>query len=143
MDDTFLIFKCRAHANTFLDYMNSQHPKIKFTMETENDNKLPFLDILVTKTQNNLNTSIYRKDTFSGLGVNYLSKCFSNFKNNAFSTMFYRAFRLTSSYEAFHNEIMYLKKVFYQQWISWKYILWQIKKILETYIPAWTENIWT
>ena len=42
VDDPFLIFKDRTHANTFLDYVNSKHPKIKFTMKTENNNELTF-----------------------------------------------------------------------------------------------------
>ena len=82
-------------------------------METENNSSLPFLDILVKKKNNNtLETSIYRKPTFSGLGVNFISQCYEKFKYNTFTSMFYRAFKLTSSYINFHEEIIYLKTFF-------------------------------
>ncbi|GJQ65363.1 hypothetical protein Trydic_g7475 [Trypoxylus dichotomus] len=40
----------------------SQHPDIKFTMEVEKDDLIPFLDILVTrKASSRLDQSVYRK----------------------------------------------------------------------------------
>ena len=41
--------------------LNCLHPDIKFTMEME-ENKLPFLDIRVTKTNLNLSIDIYYKE---------------------------------------------------------------------------------
>ena len=112
VDDTFVIFRNREHAQNFLNYMNTRHDNISFTMELEENNQIPFLDILIKKTDNEIDTSIYRKPTYTGLGINYLSSCYENFKMNAFNTMFYRAFRLTSSYENFHNEIKFLERFF-------------------------------
>ena len=40
----FVIFKCEADADCFLTFPNQQHPKIKFTIEKEKNNQLPFLD---------------------------------------------------------------------------------------------------
>ena len=67
VDDTFAIFENQDQANKFLDYMNKQLQKIKFTIETEH--KIPFLALLIRKTSGNLDLSIYRKPTHSGLGV--------------------------------------------------------------------------
>jgi hypothetical protein len=39
------------------------HPKIKFTMEEEQDNKINYLDITIVKTHNRLQLGIYRKPT--------------------------------------------------------------------------------
>ena len=50
-------------ANKFLGYLNSKHKNISFTVEVENDNKLPFLDILVTKDNGSLDTTVFRKNT--------------------------------------------------------------------------------
>ena len=94
--------------------MNSRHEKISFTMETEENCQIPFLDLLIKKSNNEIDTSIYRKPTYTGLGINFISSCYENFKLNAFNTMFHRAFRLTSSYENFHNEIRFLENFFSQ-----------------------------
>jgi hypothetical protein len=38
VDGTFLIFKHPSHIKPFLDYVNSQHNSIKFTLELESNN---------------------------------------------------------------------------------------------------------
>ena len=65
-DDIFSLFKAKDHVKKFFRYMNSRHPNIKFTCEEENDNKISFLDIAITRTENKFTTSIFRKKTFSG-----------------------------------------------------------------------------
>ena len=68
VDDTFTMFHNKDSANEFLHYLNGCHRNIKFTIEFEHNNAIPFLDILVTRNQNNaFTTSIYRKKTFTGL----------------------------------------------------------------------------
>ena len=44
-----------------LNYLNSLDPLLKFTMETETQNKLNFLDVLIRKENNKIITSWYRK----------------------------------------------------------------------------------
>ncbi|XP_068735304.1 uncharacterized protein [Montipora capricornis] len=46
VDDTFALFNTEQDALSFFSYINSQHPNIKFTMEKEENHKLPFLDVL-------------------------------------------------------------------------------------------------
>lgn len=48
VDDTFCLFKHRDHIDKFLEYINNFHSNIKFTVDVQEDNKLPFLDVLVT-----------------------------------------------------------------------------------------------
>ncbi len=58
----------------FLSYINSQNPNIKFTVEFENNDSIPFLDVLVTR--NNLggfSTGLYRKKTYIGLYSDFSS----------------------------------------------------------------------
>ena len=61
VDDIFLRFKAKDHVQKFFRYMKSRHPKIKFTFEEENDNKVSFFDISITRTENKFTTSIFRK----------------------------------------------------------------------------------
>ncbi|XP_066964233.1 uncharacterized protein [Macrobrachium rosenbergii] len=46
VDDTLVLFKGEYEANLFLDYVNTLHPNMKFTIEKEN-NCLSFLDVQV------------------------------------------------------------------------------------------------
>ncbi|KAF2344598.1 Reverse transcriptase domain, partial [Trinorchestia longiramus] len=87
IDDTFLLFREKSHATLFLDFINSKHPNIRFTMECENNNELPFLDCLVTRRENKFEVSVYRKNTFSGLGMSFFSYCTFRFKLNCIRTM--------------------------------------------------------
>ena len=73
MDDTFVLFKSEKDVNKFHKYIGSRHKNISFTFETEKENCLPFLDVLVSRDGNNFSTSLYRKPTFSGLYSNVMS----------------------------------------------------------------------
>ena len=112
VDDTLVIFREKCHATLFLDYLNSKHNKISFTMETEVNSKIPFLDFSIEKDNGRLNTSVFRKPTFSGLGISFYSFCASKFKFNSIKTLLHRAYSLSSSYMNFHNEITFLRKFF-------------------------------
>ena len=112
VDDTFLLFKEDRHSAMFLDFINSIHPNIKFTMETESNNQLSFLDILVSRCDNKFVTGIFRKKTFTGLGLNYFSFCPSFFKINSCKTLLFRAYSLCSNWIKFHEEISFLNSYF-------------------------------
>ena len=73
VDDIFILFSCKEHLQPFVDYMNKQHRCIKFTSETEQNNTFAFLDINITRQNNQLKTSFYRKSTFSGIFTYYES----------------------------------------------------------------------
>ena len=75
-------------------YINSIHPNIKFTMDTECNNKLSFLDIMVSRFEGKYVTGIFRKKTFTGLGMNYFSYCPTFFKLNSCKTLLFRAYSL-------------------------------------------------
>ena len=64
VEDTFTMFENKDTANGFLQYLNSRHNSIKFTIDFKQDNEIPFLDILVKRCPNNtFVTSVYRKKT--------------------------------------------------------------------------------
>ena len=98
VDDTFLIFEKEEHITPFFNYLNAQHEKINFTMEKEANKRIPFLDLLVEKTDSGINLSIYRKPTFTGLGINYLSACYEKYKCNTITTLVHRAYNLSSNF---------------------------------------------
>ena len=81
-------------------------------MDKEANSKLSFLDILITRSNGRFCTGIFRKNTFTGLGLNYFSHCSLGFKINACKTLLHRAYTLCSSWFQFHQEISFLKSYF-------------------------------
>ena len=67
VDDVFSVIRDETCSQNILSYVNSQHNNIKFTIENEKQNKIPFLDTKVTRKETNLTTSIYHKPTFTGV----------------------------------------------------------------------------
>jgi len=112
VDDTFILFRDKSHASQFLDYMNSRHVNINFTMETEVNDKLSFLDVLVSRSDSKFNCSVYRKDTFSGVCTSFFSFCSLRLKTNCITTLLNRAYRICSSYSILHDEIAFLRNFF-------------------------------
>ena len=112
MDDTFLLFKEKEHASLFLNFINSFHVNIKFTMDVEANNELSFLDVLVSRCNGHFLTGVFRKKTFTGLGMNFFSNCSFSFKLNACKTLLFRAYSLSSNWFKFHEEMSFLKSYF-------------------------------
>ena len=63
VEDTVLSFSSELHVTKFLNYINSKHRNIKFTVERE-ENSLSFLDIKIFRDNGKFQTSVYRKPTF-------------------------------------------------------------------------------
>ncbi len=57
VDDTFCIVK-KGSEKRLLDHLNSVRPSIKFTMEAQEDSKLPFLDCLLKRESDGMLTSL-------------------------------------------------------------------------------------
>ena len=70
-DDTFTILD-RGNVDSFLNHLNSQQPTIRFTMETEKESKIAFLDTSVSREPDGrLTTSVYRKPTHTDQNLAY------------------------------------------------------------------------
>ena len=111
MDDIFAMFKKRDHVKKFLRYIDSRHRNIKFTCEEEKNNKISFLDISISRNNNALETSIFRKPTFSGVYTNFNSFLPTEYKRKLLRTFLYRTYNICSSYLQIHEEIIHLKSV--------------------------------
>ena len=112
LDDTFAIFEKETHVTQFLDYLNGQHPKIKFTKEVEKDGCLPFLDIRIQRSGTNIDTSVYRKPSFTGLGTSFFSFIPFVIKSSIVKSAVFRAYMINSSFKNFDCELSFLKKFF-------------------------------
>ena len=112
VDDIFVLFKSNDHLKYFQDFLNSCHINMSFSMETEKENKLSFLDVEVIREQGKFTTTIYRKPTFSGVYSNFESFLPSVYKFGMVYTLVYRCFRICSNWTQFHTELIFLKGIF-------------------------------
>lgn len=70
--DISLLFKLKSHRNKFLKNLNTQHLSIRFTSESAYNNQILSLESLIAK-DSSLHTAVYRKSTFIGRGMKFLS----------------------------------------------------------------------
>ena len=69
VDDIFVIwtFVIWTHSQdkreAFHQHLNNHHPQIKFTMEREEDNRISFLDVAMTRKDRSFTNEVYRKPT--------------------------------------------------------------------------------
>ena len=109
VDDTFVIIE-KKFLNIFFDHTNNLEPSIKFTMKTENDNQLPFLDTLIQRSKNGeLSSSIFRKPTHTDRYLNFRSDHLLQHKRAVLDTLMHRAVTLPSHKLEKRKEIKYIK----------------------------------
>ena len=63
IDDVLCLVPSTFELQPFLDFINALYPTIKFTFEWEKDNKIPFLDVMIHRSDLFLKFSVYRKPT--------------------------------------------------------------------------------
>ena len=105
VDDTFCVFHNENDAMLFLDYLNRQHVNIKFTFEKEKNGKLPFLDVLVTKSTNTCTTTTFHKKTYTGLLMNFLSFSPMNYKIGLIKTLIDRTRKINNTETGFKEDL--------------------------------------
>ena len=110
VDDIICCFQNSHDADMFFQYLNKCHPNIKFTMETETDGKLPFLDVILSKQRSSNNecsciTSVFRKKTYTGLLTNYFSFIPFQYKVGLIKTLIDRAYKINNTTQGFQNDI--------------------------------------
>ena len=112
VDDCFLLFNDKVECNSFFEHFNQQHSSVSFTVETESDHTLPFLDIKITCNQNrSFSTTMYRKPTFSGLYLKWTSFVPKQFKINLSNSLLNRAWKICYSSELFQKEVSFIKDI--------------------------------
>ncbi|PFX32586.1 Phosphatidate phosphatase PPAPDC1A [Stylophora pistillata] len=112
VDDTLATMPNIQAATAFLSTLNECHPAIQFTMEIAENNKLPFLGMMIEKNGCHLTTSVYHKPTDTGLLLHYQSHVDQRYKRSLLNTMLNRAYRLSSTKESFTKECQHLKRMF-------------------------------
>ncbi|KAK5647713.1 hypothetical protein RI129_002605 [Pyrocoelia pectoralis] len=128
VDDTFVIWPHGSHTlDEFLQHLNNIHPNIKFTMETESNNELSFLDTLIRKrVDGKFNFSLYRKPTHSNRYLNASSHHHPSQLNAVIKSLIIRSLRLTDD-DSREEELTNIKMALQQNGYSSN----QINKIIK------------
>ena len=96
VDDCVAVVSNNTNLDSILENLNNKVSSIKFTIEIEKNNILPFLDVNIHKKDNNLQYSVYRKPTNNLSYIHFYSGHNSKIKESVFISMFLRALRICS-----------------------------------------------
>ncbi|CAF2067148.1 unnamed protein product [Rotaria magnacalcarata] len=97
VDDTFILCTNQTDEEQIKSTLNTFHPCIRFTFEPEVKKQLPFLDVLITKQQQEFDTIVYRKSTSTFLMTKWYSIAPKSYKKSAVSALVNRAIRICSN----------------------------------------------
>ena len=113
VDDTFILWPHQEDIQILLDHVSSIRPSIQFTMGKEQDNKLPFLDVLVTRAEQGFRSFVYRKPTFTGQFLNFNSHHPYTIKKGIVRCLQHRAKTISSDTDAYREEMISLRHYFH------------------------------
>lgn len=120
VDDTFVLLKPDTKIEDVLNLLNNFHPSIQFTHEPELNGTIAFLDVKVIRSQVEkktttdeftstsvmvFNTTIHRKETFTGLMTNWNSFVPMTYKKASVVSMIQRAINICSTYTLLAEEL--------------------------------------
>ena len=96
----------------FLEHINKQNNRIRFTMELETNNSLPFLDVLISmKEDGSIAHQVFRKKTHTEKYLHANSHHFPSQNFGIISTLATRAHRI-SDIDHIDQELEHLHQVF-------------------------------
>ena len=102
MDDVLRSIK-RQNIEAKLAEINRLHPNLKFTVETETDGKLPYLDMEIIHMDNTLSSTWYVKPSDTGLIMNFHSVAPKQYKRSVVAGFVHRIFRACSNWRKFSH----------------------------------------
>jgi len=93
VEDTFVIWSHEQEKlKDFLNHLNGLHNKIQFTMEKEEEDHLPFLDIdIYRKMDGSLGHKVYQKSTHTNLHLHHNSHHHPANKQSVLTSLIHRA----------------------------------------------------
>ena len=138
VDDTICFIKLTS-INKVLETLNSYHKNIKLTIETETENKLSFLDVLLIRNNSLISTKVYRKNIITGIYINWKLFAPNNWKWGTLKTLVTRAIDIRSTDEYLKEELEHMRTVFHHRN---NYPLWVINKVIDDAkkVPSADEN---
>ena len=91
VDDTNCFIKENSNEHV-MSVLNGFHPSIQFTYETESNNRLSFLDVLIIRNGQGIETCVYRKPTNTDIYIHWDSFVPIQWKRSTVKTSVYRSY---------------------------------------------------
>ena len=108
--------------------MNSFHEQTQFTYKVEHTNKLPFLDVLLIKNANKIDTTVHRKPTDTDVYLNWNTHAPTTWKRRTLRTTHSRAYTICTSETYLNEEINYIERTFEKANNYSNYVITQLKR---------------
>ena len=102
--------------------LNNFHKNIKFTYEIEQQNKLPFLDVLLEREESSIPTAVHHKSINNDIYLHWNSSAPVNWKRGTIKTLIKRPYTICSNDIILKKEIDHIREVFknvngYSTWV--------------------------
>ena len=114
VDDTICFVKIGT-TEFIISVLKSFDKNIQFTFEEENDETIPFLDILISRKRNDNTTTVYRKSTCNDVYLNWNTFAPATWKRGTLKTLAERAYVICSTHHLLERELKHLEKVFHEK----------------------------
>ena len=85
---------------------------MSFTIESEKQDGISFLEVWIIREDKTFTTCVYQKTSFSGIYAHVDSFLPSTYKFGTVYTLAYRCLRIYSSWTKLHHELVCLKEIF-------------------------------
>ena len=122
VDDVFSYFANQSKSVEFFERLNGLHEALRFTQEGEQECSLPFLDVKVSRTDDGIITSMYRKPTFTGRYTPWDSFSATSYKINLVRSLTNRVLRICSP-SVIDEELKTLRTILSKKkWLPWLYL---------------------
>ena len=108
--------------------LNSFNKNTQFTFDEENDETVPFFDILISRKRNDITTTVYQKSTCNDIYLNWNAFAPATWKTGTLKTLVIRAYVICSTDQLLERELKYLEKIFHEES---NYSIYVIKQILD------------
>ena len=121
VDDTITYIKPESIL-VVINILNSFHQNIKFTYELEKDGKISFLDVLLIRANEVIETTVFRKETNNDVYLHWKSFAPITWKRGTLKTLIRRAYTICSNDKLLKKELDHLEKCFtkvngYPKWL--------------------------
>ena len=110
MDDILRTIKVDK-IDSKLAFINELHPNLKFTIEVEQEGRLPFLDMCILHVDNLLHSTWFTKPTDTGLVMNFHALAPKSYKRSVVEGLIHRIYRACSHWKYFDESLRKAKNV--------------------------------